>query len=149
MRRRRVRHGERVFLWSGRGLDLGAVNCPPRATVDPQGFNPLAEYSYALHFDVFAVAMSVSYELLATVHESMMSRGLFRVKEPVRGAVSSGLLSGLVTISLGRTPTDWRGAHSTTGTLTCCRSAGTPTTPPNLRRMAWRERAAPWAYHVD
>ena len=65
-----------------------------------QGFNPLAEYPYALRADVFAIAMSDIYELLATINASLMSRGLLRIEESVRGAVFSGLLSDLVTVSL-------------------------------------------------
>ena len=40
------------------------------------------------------------YELLATINESLTSRGLLRIEESVRGAVFSGLLSDLVTASI-------------------------------------------------
>ncbi len=67
-----------------------------RATVNHEGFNAALDLPYALRTDHVAVAMADIYELLATLNETLIDRGLLRIEESVRGAIYSGLLSDLI-----------------------------------------------------
>lgn len=73
-----------------------------RARVDLDGWNDEAVYPYALRRETFSVAMDDIYELLASVNEALIGRGLLRLEESVRGAIYSGLLSDLIAASLAK-----------------------------------------------
>ncbi len=67
-----------------------------RARVRREGFSATLSLPYALKAEVFSIAMDDIYEMLATANEALVSRGLLRLEESVRGAIYSGLLSDLM-----------------------------------------------------
>ncbi len=72
------------------------VQSQPRAEVDTSAFNRALALPYALRRDHFAVAMTDIYEMLGTLNETLIQRGLLRIEESVRGAIYSGMLSDLI-----------------------------------------------------
>jgi hypothetical protein len=67
-----------------------------RATVNSDGFDEARDLPYALKPQAFAIAMDDVYEMLASVNEALINRGLLPLENSVRGAIYTGLLSDLM-----------------------------------------------------
>lgn len=73
-----------------------------RTTVDRDRFNPAAELPFGLRPSDFEIAMRDVYDFFYDVNQNLVERGLERLDDMLRPAIMSGLLSDMLTASLGR-----------------------------------------------
>src|SRR6266536_3989769 len=78
---------------------------------DQTKFNPKATLPFELRLNDFAMAMKDVYDFLQDVNVGLVEKGLERLDDMVRPAIMSGLLSDMLTASLGK--------HSRTLTGNC------------------------------
>jgi len=70
--------------------------------VDVTKFNPAAFYPHALRMQDFQMAMQDAYDLLYDINTGLAAKSLDRLDEILRPAIMSGLLSDVITSSLGK-----------------------------------------------
>lgn len=73
-----------------------------RNTVDPANINRRAELPYELRLKDFEIAMQDVYDFFHDVNVGLTRRGLERLDDFLRPAIMSGLLSDMLTASLGK-----------------------------------------------
>lgn len=73
----------------------------PRAKVDPSAFVNVHALPFSLRQSDFAAAMEDVYDFFGDLNEALLARRLPRLEHMIRGALLSGLVSDLVTASLG------------------------------------------------
>lgn len=73
-----------------------------RQTVDLSKFNPAFEYSYELRQLDFQVAMQDVYDFFYDVNTHLRSRGLQRLDDMLRPANMSGIITDMLTASMGK-----------------------------------------------
>jgi len=73
-----------------------------KAQVNPAKFNRLAELPFELRLQDFEIAMQDVYDFFHDVNIGLTSRGLERLDDFLRPALMSGLLSDMLTASLGK-----------------------------------------------
>lgn len=73
-----------------------------RETVVRPAFNPNAAYPFELRPQDFEVAMQDVYDFFFDVNQHLVQRGLERLDDMLRPAIMSGLLSDMLTASLGK-----------------------------------------------
>ncbi len=73
-----------------------------RNTVDQQVFNVAAVLPYELRLNDFAMAMQDVYDFFYDVNSELIRKGLERLDDMLRPAIMSGLLSDMLTSSLGK-----------------------------------------------
>lgn len=78
---------------------------------DQTKFNPKATLPFELRLNDFAMAMQDVYDFFHDVNVGLVEKGLERLDDMVRPAIMSGLLSDMLTASLGK--------HSRTLTGNC------------------------------
>jgi hypothetical protein len=78
---------------------------------DQTKFNPKATLPFELRLNDFAMAMQDVYDFFHDVNVGLVEKGLERLDDMVRPAIMSGLLSDMLTASLGK--------HSRTLTANC------------------------------
>jgi hypothetical protein len=78
---------------------------------DQTKFNPQAILPFELRLNDFAMAMQDVYDFFHDVNVGLVEKGLERLDDMVRPAIMSGLLSDMLTASLGK--------HSRTLTANC------------------------------
>jgi len=74
----------------------------PRATVDRSKFNSSRSLPFELRLQDFELAMQDAYDFFHDINVMLLERGLGRFEEILRPAAMSGLLSDLLSASLGR-----------------------------------------------
>jgi len=82
-----------------------------RNQVDEARFNSRAQLPFELRLKDFAMAMQDVYDFFHDVNVGLIQRGLERLDDMLRPAIMSGLLSDMLTVSLGK--------HSRTLTPNC------------------------------
>lgn len=82
-----------------------------RNQVDEARFNSSAQLPFELRLKDFAMAMQDVYDFFHDVNVGLIHRGLERLDDMLRPAIMSGLLSDMLTVSLGK--------HSRTLTPNC------------------------------
>jgi hypothetical protein len=92
------------------------INQPVRARPDPSKFNPNAILPYQLRVADFELAVQDVFDFLFDVNAALLNRGLPRLEETVRPAIFSGIMSDVLTASLGRhsrvlTPNRYHNGH--------------------------------------
>lgn len=83
---------------SSQGLLMPVV----RNTVNVEKFNPAAQLSFELRAADFQLAMQDIYDFFYDVNRGLIDRGLVRLDDMLRPAIMSGLLSDMITSSLGK-----------------------------------------------
>jgi len=73
-----------------------------RNLVDSNGFNTTATLPFELRLKDFEMAMQDSYDLFHDINQGLVERGLLRLDDMLRPAIMSGLLSDMLTASLGK-----------------------------------------------
>lgn len=73
-----------------------------KATIDRGNFNNQAELPYSLRLVDFEMAMQDIYDFLHDVNTGLVEKSLRRLDDMLRPALMSGLLSDLLTASLGK-----------------------------------------------
>jgi len=73
-----------------------------RNTVDSARFNQNANLPFELRLDDFKLAMQDVYDFFHDVNRGLLERGLERLDDMLRPAIMSGLLSDMVTSSMGK-----------------------------------------------
>jgi hypothetical protein len=73
-----------------------------RATVDRAKFNPSIQLPYELRLEDFALAMQDVYDFFHDVNTFLLGKGLRRLDDFLRPATMSGIVSDMVTESLGK-----------------------------------------------
>lgn len=73
-----------------------------RNTVDLGKFNPSADYPYDLRPQDFQMAMQDTYDFFYDVNTLLANKGLHRLEDFLRPAAMSGVLSDMLTASLGK-----------------------------------------------
>jgi hypothetical protein len=73
-----------------------------RRKVDQGGFNQGAVLPFELRLEDFQIAMQDVYDFFYDVNRGLVNRGLERLDDMVRPAILSGLLSDMLTASLGK-----------------------------------------------
>src|SRR5438445_8391123 len=73
-----------------------------RNQVDRSKFNREAVLPFQLRLDDFALAMQDVYDFFYDVNVGLVERGLERLDDMLRPAIMSGLLSDMLTASLGK-----------------------------------------------
>ena len=72
-----------------------------RNTVDTNCFNADADLPYQLRIDDFHLALQDVYDFLFDVNQHLTGKGLQRLDDMLRPAIMSGVLSDMLTASLG------------------------------------------------
>jgi hypothetical protein len=80
-----------------------------RNTVDTSKFNRKAQLSYELRLKDFEMAMQDVYDFLFDVNSQLSKKGLQRLDDMLRPAIMSGVLSDMITASMGKTLPNARG----------------------------------------
>lgn len=73
-----------------------------RQCPDPANFNRALELPFGLRIEDFSLAMQDVYDLLFDVNSFLIGKSLQRLDDMLRPAITSGLLSDLLTASLAR-----------------------------------------------
>lgn len=73
-----------------------------RNTVDSSKFNTSARLPFELRHEDFQMAMQDVYDFFFDVNSHLAGKGLRRLDEMLRPAITSGVLSDMLTASLGR-----------------------------------------------
>lgn len=73
-----------------------------RNTVPTTSFNERAQLPFELRLKDFEMAMQDVYDFFHDVHRGLVGRGLLRLDDMLRPAIMSGLLSDMLTASLGK-----------------------------------------------
>ncbi len=73
-----------------------------RNVVNRECFNPDARTKFELRIDDFALAMQDVYDLFYDVNTLLSSKGLQRLDDMLRPAAMSGMISDMLTASLGK-----------------------------------------------
>lgn len=73
-----------------------------KQTVDKSSFNPSVELPYQLRLNDFEIAMQDIYDFLYDVNDLRISKGLPRMEESVRASIFTGVLSDMLSASLGK-----------------------------------------------
>ncbi len=89
-----------------------------RNQVRPESFNKNAPLSFELRIKDFEMAMEDIYDFFYDINQGLVQRSLMRLDDMLRPAIISGLLSDMLTASLGK--------HSRSLTVTCI-TTGIPT----------------------
>ena len=74
----------------------------PREVVNPAKFNKAAELPYELRLKDFEIAMQDVYDFFFDVDSFLGKKGLQRLDDMLRPAIMSGLISDMLTASLGK-----------------------------------------------
>lgn len=73
-----------------------------RNTVSTDRFNPDANLPFELRLKDFEMAMQDGYDFFYDVNRFLIGRGLLRLDDMLRPAIMSGLLSDMLTASMGK-----------------------------------------------
>ncbi len=73
-----------------------------RNSIDREKFNPKAVLPFELRLQDFEIAMQDVYDFFHDVNSGLTQRGLQRLDDFLRPAIMSGLLSDMLTASLGK-----------------------------------------------
>lgn len=73
-----------------------------RQTVKVEGFNPDAQYPYELRQLDFQLAMQDVYDFFFDVNSFLSAKGLQRLDDMLRQAITSGMLSDMLTASMAK-----------------------------------------------
>lgn len=73
-----------------------------RNTVSPHHFNPEATQPFELRLKDFEMAMQDVYDFFFDINRGLVRRGLLRLDDMLRPAIMSGLLSDMLTASMGK-----------------------------------------------
>ncbi|MHB1217021.1 MAG: hypothetical protein ACYC1L_02340 [Alphaproteobacteria bacterium] len=73
-----------------------------RHTVDSSAFNSDVELPYELRVEDFKIAMQDVYDFFSDVNKLLSSKGLDRLDDMLRPAAMSGIISDMLTASLGK-----------------------------------------------
>lgn len=73
-----------------------------KESVDRRCFNPNAFYPHELRFQDFEMAMQDIYDFLHDVNALLIGKGLPRMEESVRASIFTGVLSDMLSASLGK-----------------------------------------------
>lgn len=73
-----------------------------RNTVDTTKFNTKAQLPYELRLKDFEIAMQDVYDFFFDVNTHLVSKGIERLDDFLRSAILSGLLSDMLTASMGK-----------------------------------------------
>ena len=73
-----------------------------RACVDRNKFNPALPLPYELRLDDFALAMQDVYDFFYDVNAYLQEKGLQRLDDMLRSAIMSGVISDMLTASMGK-----------------------------------------------
>jgi hypothetical protein len=82
-----------------------------RNQLDPSKFNPTAHLPFELRLDDFRLAMQDVYDFFFDVNSNLVAKGLERLDDMLRPAITSGVLSDMLTASLAK--------HSRALTVNC------------------------------
>ena len=80
-----------------------------RNTVDTSKFNRKAQLPYELRLKDFEMAMQDVYDFFFDVNSQLSKKGLQRLDDMLRPAIMSGVLSDMITASMGKTLPNARG----------------------------------------
>ncbi len=73
-----------------------------RNQVNPKAFNMAAKLPFELRIKDFEIAMQDIYDFFYDINRGLVERGLMRLDDMLRPAIMSGLLSDMLTASLGK-----------------------------------------------
>ncbi|HJT19026.1 MAG TPA: hypothetical protein VJ746_01070 [Nitrospira sp.] len=73
-----------------------------RNTVSPNRFNPEAALPFELRLKDFEMAMQDVYDFFYDINNGLVKKGLLRLDDMLRPAIMSGLLSDMLTASMGK-----------------------------------------------
>jgi hypothetical protein len=73
-----------------------------RNQVHPQGFNNTATLPFELRLKDFEMALQDVYDFFHDINQGLIAKGLMRLDDMLRPAIMSGLLSDMLTASLGK-----------------------------------------------
>ena len=87
-----------------------------KATPSESKFNQSADLPYGLRIKDFELAMVDLYDLLYDINSLLISKDLPRIEETVKPAIFSGIISDVITASLGKhsrslTPNQYHNGH--------------------------------------